>query len=857
VLGKHLVLRGDARQIPLADGSVDLVVTSPPYFSQRSYRDSGAHFDGQIGSEPHPRHWLEAMFEVMKECWRVLAPGGSCFVNLGDKRSGSGGHNNAGISAKSTLRGNGHVGGVGKGGPQKIKATLRNAPDRYEQAHFGRRKSRQLLPERFAIGCEDGLADPEGIGWIVRQVMIWCLSGGTRVYARTPTGDRPIMLRDLYRAYQPENVQLWNGQRWTQIQGWSQTPAPGDALEIELRSGQRIGCTRNHQWPTARGLLRADELTIGDVIASARLPQPSPASRANRWIDQPRVGWFVGMYLAEGSRSGTTIQIAGHAKETGRGDRLKLLAQEFDGSCHRYQFGPNKITDNLHGPILMGILDNFVSGRNAHDKRLTMRVWQQSDEFLEDLLMGYLEGDGHYDAKNDRWRLGFCENDEMAADLRTLCARLGVSIRLKRCQVQGFGKWYPSWRGSLRMTKSIHRNAKPDTEIVAIRASRARYFYDVGVADDPHVFALACGVLTHNSKANGLPESVTDRTRDDFEVIYHLVKSERYFAALDEIREPHDPDAFRSSKHPASSSFAGRNLELPRDAKPYEGPNSLGKVPGSVWRIPSEPLRIPDYFVHDDRGWRMWGNKPYGKPRKLKDDEAPEGLFPLSDIPQGMKVVPELVGLWRYVERRLAEGYEGPINVGHVDHFAAFPSDLPRRLILGFSPSGICTACNEPRHPVVDKTLREENRGDVGSRGSRFTSTQKLHHNTRFGKDPVYGSTEATIVGYACRCVDPSAPRTTHPPSVGPDACDECGAYLSHERYCSRRYVPPTRPSVVLDVFGGTGTAALVAETLGRTGISLDLSEDYCRLARWRIEESGHGAEAEQRTWKEAQGSLL
>jgi hypothetical protein len=48
----------------------------------------------------------------------------------------------------------------------------------------------------------------------------------------------------------------------------------------------------------------------------------------------------------------------------------------------------------------------------------------------------------------------------------------------------------------------------------------------------------------------------------------------------------------------------------------------------------------------------------------------------------------------------------------------------------------------------------------------------------------------------------------------------------------------PTRPAVILDPFGGTGTTAGVAHALGRHGISLDLSADYCRLAEWRIGES-------------------
>jgi hypothetical protein len=69
------------------------------------------------------------------------------------------------------------------------------------------------------------------------------------------------------------------------------------------------------------------------------------------------------------------------------------------------------------------------------------------------------------------------------------------------------------------------------------------------------------------------------------------------------------------------------------------------------------------------------------------------------------------------------------------------------------------------------------------------------------GVDGTHASTEATITGYACACPDTSA---------------------------------PTRPSVILDPFGGTGTTAAVASALGRIGISVDLSHDYSRLAQWR-----------------------
>src|SRR5699024_12446648 len=62
-------------------------------------------------------------------------------------------------------------------------------------------------------------------------------------------------------------------------------------------------------------------------------------------------------------------------------------------------------------------------------------------------------------------------------------------------------------------------------------------FYDLGVADEPHLFALASGVLTHNSKPNAMPESVTDRLSTRHEHLFMFTKSRRYWFDLDPIRE--------------------------------------------------------------------------------------------------------------------------------------------------------------------------------------------------------------------------------------------------------------------------------------------------------------------------------
>lgn len=76
----------------LEDGSVDLVLTSPPFLALRSYLPAD-HADKakEIGSEPTPAAFIDTLLRVTAELRRVLAPHGSICVELGDTYSGSGG----------------------------------------------------------------------------------------------------------------------------------------------------------------------------------------------------------------------------------------------------------------------------------------------------------------------------------------------------------------------------------------------------------------------------------------------------------------------------------------------------------------------------------------------------------------------------------------------------------------------------------------------------------------------------------------------------------------------------------------------------------------------------------------------
>ncbi len=63
--------------------SVDLVVTSPPYFQQREYDGGG------IGNEKRPDDYISALMDVFRQCVRIIKPTGSIIFNIGDKYENS------------------------------------------------------------------------------------------------------------------------------------------------------------------------------------------------------------------------------------------------------------------------------------------------------------------------------------------------------------------------------------------------------------------------------------------------------------------------------------------------------------------------------------------------------------------------------------------------------------------------------------------------------------------------------------------------------------------------------------------------------------------------------------------------
>jgi len=78
---KHAIYFADSRNMAeLPDGSVHLVVTSPPYWHLKDYGCAG-----QIGYGQSLHEYLIDLSRVWRECYRVLQPGRRLCINIGDQ----------------------------------------------------------------------------------------------------------------------------------------------------------------------------------------------------------------------------------------------------------------------------------------------------------------------------------------------------------------------------------------------------------------------------------------------------------------------------------------------------------------------------------------------------------------------------------------------------------------------------------------------------------------------------------------------------------------------------------------------------------------------------------------------------
>jgi DNA modification methylase len=277
------------------------------------------------------------------------------------------------------------------------------------------------------------------------------------------------------------------------------------------------------------------------------------------------------------------------------------------------------------------------------------------------------------------------------------------------------------------------------------------------------------------SKANAMPESVEDRPTKSHEQLFLLAKRDRYFYDAAAVREGN-----------AESSIRRRGLT--KQANAY---SVALRDQGGNGQNPKNP-------------------QPYG--------EGGRNLRSVWNIP--------------------THAYPG-------SHFATMPPALVRPCIrAGTSERGVCPDCGAPWERV-----NERERGSVGILSPKDAGAfaDGVYHEGAASsglhgpgwRDRPLPSSTTTGWRPTCDCYGvvplPAYPRPDDDDN-DPDPA-EVARIAEIRRRLLESYRPlPTIPPVVFDPFVGSGTTLEVAGSLGRRSIGLDLSGDYLKLARRRLD---------------------
>jgi site-specific DNA-methyltransferase (cytosine-N4-specific) len=236
------LLLGDALEQlrTLPDGSIDCIVTSPPYYGLRDYGTPG-----QYGLEATPAAYVETLRALFAEARRVLADDGTLWLNLGDSYAAAGGHTDPGST--SALQG------------RRVQL-MQNMPSKPAD-----RPKKNLLgiPWRTAFALQDD-------GWILRNEIIW-----------HKTNAMPESVRDRLSSRHEHLFLLTKGQRYVfdldpirepisdgrPVGDWETRKARGEAMRQGTGGASVAGIQRVAANPLGRN--------PGDVWSIPTRPYPA------------------------------------------------------------------------------------------------------------------------------------------------------------------------------------------------------------------------------------------------------------------------------------------------------------------------------------------------------------------------------------------------------------------------------------------------------------------------------------------------------------------------------------------------------------------------------------------------------
>lgn len=279
------------------------------------------------------------------------------------------------------------------------------------------------------------------------------------------------------------------------------------------------------------------------------------------------------------------------------------------------------------------------------------------------------------------------------------------------------------------------------------------------------------------NKPNPMPSSATDRPTLSHEYIFLLTKSKKYFYDQDAIRTPlKESSVTRLSQDTLSMQIGS--------ARGNGGMKKNGNMKAVYKALPDGQSNLRKKRARE-RG-ESW-----------HDHENNEELGNRIGEKLSNAAGANIKSVWTFPTQGYAKA-----------HFATFPQMLPLICIqAGTSPAGACSQCGSPRLRITEKrlvpTAKAAKTAVIDARDDEADENDAGSNRQKDGHMPGM-ATEVTTLGFKrnCKCKTDSV-----------------------------------IPCTVLDPFSGSGTTGLVATSLGRRYIGIDINKSYLEMARERIGE--------------------
>jgi len=247
---RNEILVGDAHEelARLPDASVDMVLTSPPYFRLRDYQ-----MEGQLGLEQAVNQWVDRLTSVSNQVHRVLTPSGSLWLNVADTYST---HSRQGAAKKSLLL-----------GPERLAVALVNGGWLLRNKIVWAKTNPMPSSARDRLTCTW-----EALYVFVKQAGYFFDLGAVRVPHRsTPAAPRKGFIRQRAR-------ESWRGPNGDDASGLT-------ALKAAGRVGHPLGKNPGDVWQLASSTFRgAHHATFPVALAERAIRAGCPQARCVRCL---------------------------------------------------------------------------------------------------------------------------------------------------------------------------------------------------------------------------------------------------------------------------------------------------------------------------------------------------------------------------------------------------------------------------------------------------------------------------------------------------------------------------------------------------------------------------------------------